>query len=88
MFLENTNLMFALSPDTINTGNMRETFFVNQLKYQHRVEIADQADFFIDNRYSFEVGGKTYGYRQIKNLEKAIIAADDLEFGLENKIPL
>ncbi|HOI31244.1 MAG: hypothetical protein PHG67_05335 [Bacteroidales bacterium] len=88
LFLENTNLMFALSPDAINTGNMLETFIVNQLKYQHRVEIAEQADFFVDNRYTIEICGKTYGYRQIKNLEKAIIAADDLEFGLENKIPL
>ncbi len=88
LFLENTNLMFALSPDAINTGNMRETFFVNQLKYQHRVEIAEQADFFIDNQYIIEIGGMTKGRRQIKNLENAFIAADNLEFGFENKIPL
>ncbi|MGE4539869.1 MAG: ATP-binding protein [Bacteroidales bacterium] len=88
LFLENTNLMFALSSDTMNTGNLRETFFVNQLKYQHRVEIAEQADFFIDNRYIVEIGGKTKMRRQIKDLENAFIAADDLEFGFENKIPL
>jgi len=88
LFLENSNLMFALSPDAINTGNMRETFFVNQLKYQHRVEIAEQADFFIDNQYIIEIGGMTKGRRQIKNLENAFIAADNLEFGFENKIPL
>jgi len=88
LFLENTNLMFALSSDAINTGNMRETFFVNQLKYQYRVEIAEQADFFIDNRYTIEIGGKAKGRRQIKDLENAFIAADDLEFGYENKIPL
>ncbi|MDD3637343.1 MAG: AAA family ATPase, partial [Bacteroidales bacterium] len=88
LFLENTNLMFALSSDTMNTGNLRETFFVNQLKYQHRVEIAEQADFFIDNRYIVEIGGKTKMHRQIKDLENAFIAADDLEFGFENKIPL
>ncbi len=88
LFLENTNLMFALSSDTMNTGNVRETFFVNQLKYQHRVEIAEQADFLIDNRYTIEIGGKTKGRRQIKDLENAFIAADDLEFGFANKIPL
>ncbi|MDD4086174.1 MAG: AAA family ATPase [Bacteroidales bacterium] len=88
LFLENTNLMFALSSDTMNKENMHETFFVNQLKYQHRVEIAEQADFFIDNRYTIEIGGKTKRRRQIKDLENAFIAADDLEFGFENKIPL
>ena len=88
LFLENTNLMFALSSDTMNKENMHETFFVNQLKYQHRVEIAEQADFFIDNRYTIEIGGKTKMRRQIKDLENAFIAADDLEFGFENKIPL
>lgn len=88
LFLENTNLMFALSSDTMNKENMHETFFVNQLKYQHRVEIAEQADFFIDNRYTIEIGGKTKRRRQIKDLGNAFIAADDLEFGFENKIPL
>jgi hypothetical protein len=61
---------------------------VNQVKYQHQVEIAERADFLIDNRYTIEIGGKTKSRKQIKDLENAFVAADDLEFGFENKIPL
>lgn len=39
--LENRNLMYILSPLKANIGNMRETFFANQLKKSHQVTTLD-----------------------------------------------
>jgi uncharacterized protein len=65
---------------------MRETFFANQLQYKHKVEYSDKSDFFVDRKFTFEVGGK--GKSQIENIPDAYIVVDDIEFGVGNKIPL
>lgn len=88
LFLENTNLMYTLKGSAMDLGNLRETFFANQLQYKHRVEYSDKSDFFIDRKFTFEVGGKTKGKQQIEAIPDAYIAADDIEFGVGNKIPL
>lgn len=88
IYLENTNLMYALGTKNVDTGTLRETFFANQVKYLHRLTMSDQSDFLIDDKYTIEVGGKDKGYRQLADLDNAFIAADDIEFGHEHKIPL
>ena len=88
IFLENTNLMYAISPKSVNTGNLREAFFANQLGYKHELHFIDQTDFLISKKYSFEIGGKSKTTKQILELENAYIAADNLEFGYKNTIPL
>ena len=96
IFLYNTNLMKAITFSP-NTGNQRETFFVNQLKtyYSNKASFIDDnillsqnGDFLIENKYIFEIGGKKKGFKQIKDLQNAFIAADDIEIGFQNKIPL
>ena len=88
IFLENTNLMFALSGSMMNEGNLRETFFANQLRYKYKVEISELSDFRVNSTFVFEIGGRSKTNRQIKNLDNAWIAADGIEFGYQNKIPL
>ncbi len=88
LFLENPNLMYALSASQIDIGNVRETFFANQLRYCHRINVSKESDFFIDGRYTFEVGGRHKGKQQINGLSDAYIVADDIEYGINNKIPL
>jgi uncharacterized protein len=88
IFMENTNLMFTLQGSNIDKGNLRETFFMNQLKSQHQVEIPPKGDFIIDNKYTFEIGGKSKNKKQIQDLTNAFIATDDIELGYANKIPL
>ena len=88
LFLENSNLSFALAPKNANKGNLRETFFANQLCYSHTIEFPDQGDFLVDGIYTFEVGGQDKTQHQIKGLTNAFIAADDIEFGASNRIPL
>ena len=56
IYLDNTNLMYALSQH-VDEGTLRETFFYNQLKVQHEILLPKQGDFLVDNQYLFEVGG-------------------------------
>jgi predicted AAA+ superfamily ATPase len=87
VFLDNSNLLYALTPNA-NIGNVRETFFVNQLSAKHTITTSKQGDFRVDDKYIFEIGGRSKTYEQIKNMENSFIAADDLETGYGNKIPL
>lgn len=87
IYLENTNLMYALSPDKADIGNIRETFFFNQTKLNNTVTVSNQTDFNIGN-LSFEIGGKNKTKDQIKGIENAYIAKDDIEYGHLNVIPL
>jgi len=88
IFLENTNLMYLFKDNFADKGNLRETFLCNQLKYDHNLQYAEQGDFLVDGEYTIEVGGKNKTNKQIKDLNMAYIAADNLEYGYGNKIPL
>lgn len=88
IYLENTNLMYVLSPFDTNIGNARETFFANQLSKQHRLNYHEKTDFLVDDSFAFEIGGKQKTNKQIKSLENAFVAADNIEYGYQNKIPL
>ena len=88
VYLENPNLMYALADKQTDIGNVRETFFANQLRKNHQVNLSEAGDFLIDGKYTFEVGGKDKGKKQIATLENAYIVADNIEYGMGNKIPL
>lgn len=88
IYLENTNFIYALSPEEPNIGNVRETFFLNQLRQNHRVTYHDKADFTVNEKYVFKIGGKNKGKAQIAGLNNAYIAQDQIAFGIENTIPL
>jgi len=88
VYLENTNIIHSLAFQNVNIGNVRETFFANQLRTKHKVNSASNGDFTIDETFIFEVGGKNKSNSQIKGIENAYIAADDIETGFANKIPL
>ena len=88
VFMENTNLMYALASTEVNIGSVRETFFVNQLRDKHKVNFAAKGDFIIDGLYVFEVGGKNKTDKQVRGIEHAYVVSDDIECGFQNKIPL
>ena len=88
VYLENPNLMYALADKQTDIGNVRETFFANQLRKTHEVHLSEVSDFLIDGKYTFEIGGKEKGKKQIAGLEDAYIVSDDIEYGMGNKIPL
>ncbi|MBP2283903.1 putative AAA+ superfamily ATPase [Flavobacterium sp. CG_23.5] len=88
LFLNNTNLMYALAKGNTNVGNLRETFFVNQFKNLAVIHLADQGDFLIDEKYTFEIGGKNKTQVQIHNVKNSYIAKDNIEIGIGNIIPV
>ena len=50
-----------------------------------KINVSKESDFFIDGRYTFEVGGRHKGKQQINGLSDAYIVADDIEYGINNK---
>lgn len=87
VYLENTNLMYALTSE-INIGNIRETFFSNQLFNAHELTFSGSGDFLIDNTHTIEVGGHRKSFEQIKDMPDSYLAVDDIEIGNGNRIPL
>ncbi len=84
VYLQNTNLIYAIDPGNITNSNLRLTFFYNQVGYQHVIQNSDIADFKINDEYHFSVGGK---YTEPKN-KNCYAAADLIEIGKGNTIPL
>lgn len=94
IYLANPNLMYTKEPDI---GNLRETFFVNQVDNYYKIKrsLSDDSifagkngDFYCEEKYTFEVGGKKKGFSQIKDTPDSYVVSDDLEIGIGHKIPL
>lgn len=89
IYLENPNLLYALSSSSVNIGTARETFVVSQLKGRHTVEYAkSRGDFKVDRKYTFEVGGKDKSFSQVAGVENSYVLADDIEAPYGRKLPL
>jgi hypothetical protein len=91
IYLDNTNLLYAINSSLSlddQIGTARETFFSNQLGVDHMVQSDSQADFMIDQRYLFEVGGKNKKEKQIKSIPEAYLAVDGIQQGIGKRIPL
>lgn len=89
VYLENTNLLYALSPSSVEIGTARETFAITHLTKTHNVEYGkDKGDFRVDSRYHFEIGGKDKRFTQIADIPDSYIFADDIESPSGAKIPL
>ena len=84
IYLENTNLMYLNSPDI---GNLRETFFASQLGNITEIYSGKNGDFIV-GEFVFEIGGAKKSFEQIMNMTNSFIAADGIEVGVGNKIPL
>lgn len=88
LYLNNPNLVVALGKNKIEKGTIRETFFANQLRHLHQVNLAEKADFLIDEKFIFEIGGKNKNNKQIHNTPNSFVVRDDIEMGAMNTIPL
>jgi predicted AAA+ superfamily ATPase len=88
LYLNNSNLAYALGSIAPDLGNLHETFFLNQLSVKHTVTYPEKGDFMVDDTWLFEVGGKNKTQKQIAGQENAFIVGDNLEYAVGNKIPL
>jgi predicted AAA+ superfamily ATPase len=87
VYLSNPNWAHHLSNGPANDGNIRETFFINQMQVRHPIVTSKQADFKVDN-YTFEIGGKDKNQKQISNAKNSFVVKDNIVFGHRNIIPL
>lgn len=87
VYLDNTNLIYALTGEGANSGNVRETFFYNQTRLTLPVTSSKVSDFEIGT-HTFEVGGRKKGTRQVRVLPDAFIVRDDTEYAHDNFLPL
>ena len=87
LFLHNTNL-FYLANREVNIGTLRESFFVNQVSYEHSINLPQKGDFFVDDTYTFEIGGPKKSYKQIADVPDSYIVSDNLSVGTSNRIPV
>ena len=87
IYLQNTNFIYLFSPTMANIGNIRETFFINQLSAVHTVTSPRFGDFLVDDTYVFEIGGANKTTNQIQGLPNAHLALD-IESGSGRRIPL
>ncbi|MGN1245788.1 MAG: ATP-binding protein [Muribaculaceae bacterium] len=87
VYIDNPSLMTVLAANRPDIGNLRETFFLNQMRVENEVRASRESDFFIAP-YTFEVGGKRKGKKQIENVNNGIVVRDDIEFGAGIVVPL
>ena len=83
VYLHNTNLLYAIAPNNTDSVNLRQTFFYNQTNYVCDVKSSEVADFCINDKYHFVVGG-----RKLEPGTGYYAASDVIETGEGNKIPL
>ncbi len=87
IYLDNTNLIYVLAPKRADIGNVRETFFMNQLRVVDDVMCSPVSDFLVDGR-TFEIGGRKKGQKQIAEVADGFVVKDDIETGYANVLPL
>ena len=86
-YLDNTNLVYGLAREHPNKGNIREIFFMNQLRVADPIVSSKMADFAFD-AFDFEIGGKNKSSKQIKTAANGFVVKDDMDTGFLNTIPL
>lgn len=87
VYLDNSTLMYCLGQETADIGNIRETFFLNQMRVEQDVITSTISDFQIAD-YTFEVGGKNKKQKQLQGIKNGFVVKDDIEQGYMNIIPL
>ena len=88
IYLNNTNLSYALVGDMTDIGNARETVFLSLLKPIYDITSSPYSDFIVDKKYTFELGGKNKKQKQIKDIKDSYLVKDDIEYGSSNIVPL
>ena len=87
VYVDNPSLMTVLANGRPEIGHLRETFFYNQMRVMHKVLATRESDFIVDD-YTFEVGGRNKGKKQIHDIPNGIVVKDDIEFGHGIIVPL
>ena len=88
IYLDNPNVYDAFC-SVADIGTIRESLFASCIQNtSYPIVVSTQGDFLIDDTYTCEIEGKNKSFKQIKDVEKSFVVADNIEVGFGNKIPL
>lgn len=87
VYLNNTNLAYALTSTVPDIGNIRETAFLMGTRVTNPPLSSTASDFCI-GPYTFEVGGANKTRHQLSGIENAFVVKDDIEYGALQTLPL
>lgn len=88
IYFDNSSLVYAIQ-FSAEIGTIRETFFINQIRNAgHQIILGKKGDFLVNDKHTFEIGGKNKDITQIKGIPNSYLALDDIEYGFNKKIPL
>lgn len=87
LFLNNSNIAYAISDEKPEEGSIRETMFLTWMQETYKVTSSKISDFEI-NGITFEVGGKGKKGKQIKEADEAYLVKDNIEYANGHSIPI
>ncbi len=87
LYLDNSNIIYALGLDNSDEGTIRETMFLTWVKEKHSVYSSKVSDFEIGD-ITFEVGGRNKKGKQLKDAYKGYIVKDNIEYVVGKNIPI
>ncbi|MBI9069125.1 MAG: ATP-binding protein [Salinivirgaceae bacterium] len=86
VYMQNTNLLYAISQSEPSNEVLNETYFLNQLKKGHKVSSnGKKGEFLIDDTLLFKVGNHK---RITNNINNTYIGTHMEEVGVDTRIPL
>lgn len=88
IYLDNTNLAYAISDVQPNEGNLRETFFASQLAAKYKLSYTKTGDFIVNEKWTFEIGGKNKSRKQLEGIDNSFRVIDETEFPVSDALPL
>ncbi|WP_285054856.1 ATP-binding protein [Pedobacter ginsengisoli] len=88
IYLNNTNLSYALTNIEPNEGNLRETFFASQVAARYNLNYTNTGDFMVNGKWTFEIGGKNKSLKQVNGVENGHRVIDDVAFPVTDALPL
>ena len=87
LYLDNSNIIYAIGLDDSDEGTIRETMFLTWMKESHCVYSFAISDFELDI-ITFEVGGRKKKGKQIKDATQGYIVKDNIEYVAGKNIPI
>ncbi|MBR4845448.1 MAG: ATP-binding protein [Bacteroidaceae bacterium] len=86
VMMHNTSLMYSIYPVKVEEQDVLETFFLNNLWKDHKLNKGEKgSSFLVDEKYSFRICTHNFGNKINPNLFYAVHRA---EVGHKNQIPL
>lgn len=87
-YLGNTNLLMAFEQEVNDRVLLGETFFVDQLSNFASIQLLNNSDFVVNNKYTFMVGDPLKDYERIRETENTFAAIYGQPKSQNNKLPI